>query len=119
METTQQASEPPIKAPDFGEPWHSGGEYVYSRDDKQVHLYPMRLRIAQCVNATAGMADPAKEIQAMRDAQIELDSNFVALFKLPIPLKKLAGIIDHMEGTYGNGLRMQERPKGWLQFFTP
>ncbi len=68
METTQQASEPPIKAPDFGEPWHSGGEYVYSRDDKQVHLYPMRLRIAQCVNACAGMADPAREIQAMRDA---------------------------------------------------
>jgi len=58
----------PKTAPDFGEPWNATGEYVHTRDSKEVPLYAKRLRIAQCVNACAGMSDPAAEIQALRDA---------------------------------------------------
>ena len=80
----------------------------------------LRDRIITCVNACAGMADPAREIQAMRDARIEINSNVVALFKLPIPLQELASIIEHLEVVHkGHELRMLEQPKGWLQFFKP
>ena len=55
-----------------------------------------------------------------RDARIEIDSNVVALFKLPIPLQELASIIKHLEVVHkGHELRMLEQPKGWLQFFKP
>jgi hypothetical protein len=144
METTQQTSEPPIKTPDFGEPWHpdktwpqiicnKGG--VHAMVDVFDKTPGLRDRIISCVNATAGMADPAKEIQAMRDAfketalaavcqerdaRIEINSNVVALFKLPIPLQELASTIEHLEVVHkGHELRMLEQPKGWLQFFKP
>ncbi len=50
---------------------------------------------------------------------IEIGSNVVALFKLPMPVKELAGIIKRIEKAYGGELRITEQPKGWLQFFTP
>jgi hypothetical protein len=72
METTQQASEPPIKAPDFGEPWKAFGiiniDSAKRQNMAQAICPPVRDRIVACVNATAGIADPAREIQAMRDA---------------------------------------------------
>jgi hypothetical protein len=77
METTQQASEPPIKAPDFGEPWSPDKTWsqiicnrgsVHAMVDVFDKTPGLRDRIIACVNATAGMADPAKEIQAMRNA---------------------------------------------------
>jgi len=54
-----------------------------------------------------------------RDARIEITPNVVALFKLPMPVAKLAAIVDHMEGMHGKELRMMEKPKGWLHFFKP
>jgi hypothetical protein len=72
METTQQASEPPIKTPDFGEPWKAFGiiniDSAKRQNMAQAICPLVRDRIVACVNATAGMADPAREIQAMRDA---------------------------------------------------
>lgn len=69
METTQQASEPPIKAPDFGEPWLPA-----FTNDFRVHIGELRHfecgwrdRAIACVNACAGMADPASEIASLRD----------------------------------------------------
>jgi hypothetical protein len=65
METTQQASEPPIKAPDFGEPWHMHPALLVPmtmhRSDGNLE------RAIACVNACAGMADPAREIASLRD----------------------------------------------------
>lgn len=52
-------------------------------------------------------------------APIEISANAVALLKLPMPVQELAGVIDHLEKIYGEGLRMMEEPKGWLQFFKP
>lgn len=54
--------------PDYGEPWGTCSEYVVDRRNKAVHLYVHKQRVAQCVNACAGMADAAKEIEAMREA---------------------------------------------------
>ena len=72
METTQQASEPPIKAPDFGEPWQPSDTWkdiaLNSKGSFASESPAYRDRIIVCVNACAGMADPAREIQAMRDA---------------------------------------------------
>ena len=50
---------------------------------------------------------------------LEIGANVVALLKCPLPVKELAGIIDHVQIAYGPGLRMMEKPKGWLQFFKP
>jgi hypothetical protein len=71
METTQQVIKPPIKAPDFGEPWNSSGKFqdiAYTKTgmvgaDSQLY----RDRIIACVNACAGIADPAREIASLRD----------------------------------------------------
>lgn len=63
-------------APDFGEPWIElatwnhlqtvdGKTIVYDASDMNE---PYRSRAITCVNACAGMADPAAEIQAMREA---------------------------------------------------
>lgn len=60
--------------PDYGEPWHeqepphpiSVRAGVYWLNPRQFN------RIVSCVNACAGMADPAKEIQAMREAIKEI-----------------------------------------------
>jgi hypothetical protein len=73
METTQQANEPLIKAPDFGEPWREQTisfmpGTIEDRDGKVVNTRGQKLRAIDCVAACAGMADPAREIQAMRDA---------------------------------------------------
>jgi hypothetical protein len=72
METTQQASEPPIKAPYFGEPWKATAvSRIEDRDgywQADTRNNDQRDRIIACVNACAGMADPAKEIQVMRVA---------------------------------------------------
>jgi hypothetical protein len=66
METTQQASEPPIKAPDFGEPWKivtAGSsqqyEFIRTRDGNTAK----RTRAIACANACTGMADPATDIR--------------------------------------------------------
>jgi hypothetical protein len=48
--------------------------------------------------------------------RFEIASNVVALFKLPMPIAELAGIVEHFEVIYGRELRMTEQPKGWLQF---
>lgn len=50
---------------------------------------------------------------------IEIVSNAVAMFRLPMPLEGLANIIKQLESSYGPDLRMTEQPKGWLQFFEP
>lgn len=50
---------------------------------------------------------------------IEIGPNVVALLKMPVPVKELAAIIDHVQVAYGPGLRIAEKPKGWLQFFKP
>lgn len=61
-------------APDFGEPWQSetGDFEIYSKSEHNATAYAesarIRDRIIKCVNATAGMQDPAAEIQAMRTA---------------------------------------------------
>lgn len=61
---------------DYGEPWliEDDGTFweVYSRDGTIITEEVIRdtnkgLRMLSCVNACAGMADPAVEIQAMRD----------------------------------------------------
>ena len=64
--------------PDFGEPWHyreltmdKPGGHCYDRDYNIVSRFGPDIqsrRIVQCVNACAGMTDPAAEIQAMREA---------------------------------------------------
>lgn len=57
--------------PDYGEPWKVGSIHkplldCYGHDPLLLHRTTKR--IIQCVNACAGMADPAEEIQAMRGA---------------------------------------------------
>ncbi len=51
--------------------------------------------------------------------EIEIGANTVALVKLPMPVKDLAGMIQHLEKAHGKELRMAEDPKGWLKFFKP
>jgi hypothetical protein len=51
--------------------------------------------------------------------EIEINTNTVALVKLPMPVKELAGMIEHLEQAHGKELRMTEQPKGWLSFFQP
>lgn len=50
---------------------------------------------------------------------IEVPADAVALVKLPMPVKELAGMIQHLEKAHGKELRMAECPKGWLKFFKP
>lgn len=67
---------PETPTPDYGEPWkvdsargvrhESGGVICYpfgSREEEQ----KMAGRIVACVNACAGMTDPANEIQSLRE----------------------------------------------------
>lgn len=53
------------------------------------------------------------------ETKIEIGTNVVALIKLPMPVKELAGMIEHFEVVHGRELRMTEQPKGWLQVFKP
>lgn len=68
----------PKTAPDFGEPW-SDSEFRGMADCQDRNGTPIvcdfhfvhdehRARIVSCVNACAGMSDPAAEIQALREA---------------------------------------------------
>lgn len=68
-------------APDHGEPWQLTTDFAFditvrgelaASFDKIEHAN----RAIACVNACAGMADPAAEIQAMRTAIKEVFSSF-------------------------------------------
>lgn len=58
--------------PDYGEPWRA--TYVSRIEDRDdywqadTRCNDRRDRIIACINACAGMADPAAEIAAMREA---------------------------------------------------
>ena len=60
--------------PDYGEPWDFDGEnWITDMANKEVlnldSIHSKNAdRLVACVNACAGMADPAAEIQAMREA---------------------------------------------------
>ena len=61
----------PKTAPDFGEPWHwNTDEWIaYDRTKGwRPSLHGNGPRLVACLNACAGMADPAAEIQALREA---------------------------------------------------
>lgn len=61
-------------APDYGEPWQYTSFRNCIRDRHHVLRViedDLRNRSRSCVNACAGMADPAAEIQAMREAMTE------------------------------------------------
>lgn len=57
------------KTPDYGEPWNVG-RIDRPIEDRHGHdplmLHSTASRAVLCVNACAGMADPAAEIQEMR-----------------------------------------------------
>lgn len=62
------------KAPDYGEPWteYTNWDEIICRNQETI-LYPASslehcARAIQCVNACAGMTDPAAELAAMREA---------------------------------------------------
>ena len=64
-------STPNKTAPDFGEPWEYTSFRNCIRDRHNVLRQiedDLRDRSRVCVNACAGMSDPAAEIQALRDA---------------------------------------------------
>lgn len=78
MTTTQQP------APDYGEPWQLTTDFAFditirgelaASFDKIEHAN----RAISCVNACAGMADPAAEIQALADAASHL-SGFLGFY---------------------------------------
>jgi len=74
-------------SPDYGEPWNYDIEngFIVARDGQPIAFLPCTLnRINSCVNACAGMADPAAEIQAMREAIKEAYLAFGALVELPL-----------------------------------
>jgi len=61
----------PTPATDYGEPWKVGSIHkplldCYGHDPLLLHRTTQRA--ASCVNACAGVADPAAEMQAMREA---------------------------------------------------
>jgi len=73
-------------------------------------------------NTTPGFAGTCGQSSDSADnlrTEIEIGSNVLALVKLPMPVKELAGIIMHLEQAHGAELRMIEKPKGWLNFFNP
>jgi hypothetical protein len=59
-------------APDYGEPWRTeqlqGWRVVRSREGKIIADAMARDRAVACVNALAGVADPAAHLAAMREA---------------------------------------------------
>jgi len=76
---------PETPTPDYGEPWkvdsargvrhESGGVICYpfgSREEEQ----KMADRIVACVNACAGMTDPANEIQSLREKLRQAEKDF-------------------------------------------
>lgn len=62
--------------PDYGEPWTLTTDFAFDitvKGSLQGSFNTMELanRAIACVNACAGMADPAAEIQAMREVMTE------------------------------------------------
>lgn len=58
-------------SPDYGEPWEATNlHFLTTKGNFSTGVLASlhSKRIAQCVNACQGMADPAAEIQAMREA---------------------------------------------------
>lgn len=57
---------------DFGEPWkttnYRDGGILTRYDQPIMEVFKLVKRAVACVNACAGMPDPAAEIQALRDA---------------------------------------------------
>lgn len=104
-------STPNNTAPDFGEPWQNelGDFEIYPRTGGDATAYAegakTRDRVIACVNACAGMANPAAEIQAMRDERNHLSRDLSSL---------LAGDClnghDAVEGAR-NGIAMREAIK--------
>jgi hypothetical protein len=66
---------------------------------------------------SAGVCGQSSNSADILRTQIEIGANVVALFKLPMPVKELAGIIRHLEVVHGRELLMMEKPKGWFSFF--
>jgi len=78
METNQ--------TPDFGELWSKQivsfmPGTIEDHDGKVVNFREQQLRAIDCVAACAGMADPAKEIQAMREAIGEANDALIETHK--------------------------------------
>ena len=66
-----------ITPPDYGEPWEATNlHFLTTKGNFSTGMLASlhSKRIARCVNACQGMADPAAEIQAMRDAIKDADS---------------------------------------------
>lgn len=76
-------STPNKTAPDFGEPWkttnYRDGGIVTSYDQPIMEGFKLVKRAVACVNACAGMSDPAAEIEAMREAIKEAHSALTEL----------------------------------------
>lgn len=79
----------PKTAPDFGEPWielttwdylqtEAGKTVLHNASDMNE---PYRSRAISCVNACAGMSDPAADIQALRDAVKKTETALMAVVK--------------------------------------
>lgn len=81
----------PKTAPDFGEPWYWNTDEGIAYDRTKgwcPSLHGNGPRLVACLNACAGMSDPAAEIQAMRDAAASA-------------CEFLQGIEDHLDGNRG------------------
>lgn len=77
------------KTPDYGEPWNVG-RIDRPTEDRHGHdplmLHSTASRAVLCVNACAGMVDPAAELQKMREAIREAhDALNLTLMVLPPP----------------------------------
>lgn len=62
--------------PDYGEPWEATSlHFLTARGNFSTGVLASlhSKRIAKCVNACQGMADPAAEIQAIREAIMDAD----------------------------------------------
>lgn len=99
--TTSETPPPP----DYGEPWDASSEYVYNGCGKQVHLYTERSRVAACVNACAGMADPAAEIAAMREALLSARDALTEAFERSHPDKQDGQSLFHVHHKAKKALR--------------
>lgn len=80
----RKATADAFEAPDFGEPWaaYPGSDAVDERDGTLAFSSPWedRLnRIIACVNACAGMADPAKEIASLKGERDCLNDELSAI----------------------------------------
>lgn len=71
---------PNTPIPDYGEPWREQTVSfipgtIEDRDGNVVNALKQKLRAIACVNACAGMADPEKEITAMREEIAAADTS--------------------------------------------